>query len=68
MKRIGEYKEASHREALAYHLALPLEKRLQRSWEFYELFWGTPQEFPCEDGAISFYARAHQLGLYSDDA
>jgi hypothetical protein len=60
-RRIGEYKAASHRQALEEHLALSLEQRLQRSWEFYER--SDPSfEIVCEDGALQLYALARRLG------
>jgi hypothetical protein len=35
MRKLGEYKRASHDEAAARHRALPIDERLRRSWELY---------------------------------
>jgi hypothetical protein len=67
MRRLGEYKAASHREALEQHLALSLEERLQRSWEFSELCRDPSSEVELGDGALELYARARRLGLYSHE-
>lgn len=38
MRRIGAYKELSHREAQAEHLAASLDERLRRSWRLSERY------------------------------
>jgi hypothetical protein len=63
--RIGEYKRASHRKALEEHLELSVEERLQRSWEFYEMYEGCPT-MPVEPGALEFYALCRRLGVCCD--
>jgi hypothetical protein len=63
MRRLGEYKASSHREALESHLALSLEERLERSWQLYELFREEARESADDDGALRFFARARSLGL-----
>jgi hypothetical protein len=66
MKRLGEYKAASHREALESHLALSIEERLERSWQLYELFREEAGDDVSDDGSLRFYARARSLGLTHD--
>lgn len=64
MKRLGEYKAASHEDALAAHLALTLEERLARSWQLYELFRDEARSREGDDDDVArFYARARDLGL-----
>jgi hypothetical protein len=64
MRRIGEYKEASHRDATERHLALPIEERLARSWDLY--LAGRAEASPDlrDDDPTPFYDRARALGLY----
>jgi len=64
MRRLGEYKQASHRETLREHLALSVEKRLEWSWEFAELCRDNLRNEVAENGAIELYARARRLGIY----
>jgi hypothetical protein len=69
-RRIGEYKRATHQKALEEHLALPIEQRIRRSWEFYEMsepMGVAEEEAPVWD-AVDFYARARQLGLCQNDS
>ena len=63
MRRIGEYKAASHAEAQARHLALPLSERLLRSWQLSEQCGGTVRADRADD-PTPFYERARALGLY----
>jgi len=63
MHRIGTYKAASHAEAQARHLALPLSQRLQRSWALYEANRDALSRVVHED-PTPFYDRAPALGLY----
>lgn len=61
-RRIGEYKDATHREAMAEHLALSLAERLARSWALYVRF-RTESPDRSEDDPAQLYARARRLGL-----
>ena len=63
MRRIGAYKNESHAEAQARHLALPLAERLRRSWALYEAHRSTRSGDPGDD-PTPFYDRARALGLY----
>ena len=62
-RRLGAIKAASHAEAQAAHLALPLAERLRRSWARYlahrAAFAGR------QDDPSPFYDRARELGLYT---
>jgi hypothetical protein len=62
-RRIGEAKDAAHREALAEHLALPLEERLARSWALY-LRYRDAAAPARDDDPSPFYERARALGFY----
>lgn len=64
MRRIGEYKEESHREATERHLALPLEERLVRSWNLYLAGRAEASLDRRDDDPTRFYDRARALGLY----
>jgi len=64
MRRLGELKAESHREAQERHLALPIEERLRRSWELYLRFRSTVDQSAREDDPSPFYDRARALGLY----
>ena len=64
MRRIGIYKDLSHREALAAHLSLSLDERLHRSWLLYERYRHRVQKDDPQDTPEQFYARARELGLY----
>jgi hypothetical protein len=63
MRRIGAAKAASHAEAQAAHLALPIEERLRRSWRLYETTRASVKQEP-EDDPSPFYEKARALGLY----
>ena len=63
MRRIGVYKRASHADAQARHLALPLAERLRRSWALYEANRRTLGG-GMRDDPTPFYDRARALGLY----
>lgn len=64
MRRIGVYKELSHREALAAHLATSLDERLQRSWRLYQRYRHRVPRDDSKDDPTPFYDRARELGLY----
>ena len=64
MRRIGEYKEASHREATERHLAASLEERLERSWQLYLAGRDEASLDRRDDDPTAFYDRARALGLY----
>ena len=64
MRRIGEYKEASHREATEQHRALSIGERLARSWALYLAFRSTASTDRRDDDPSRFYACARRLGLY----
>ena len=64
MRRIGEFKAASHRDRLAEHLSLSLEERLQRSWRLFEALCDSVAEAREDDDPTAFYDRARALGLY----
>lgn len=59
----GYYKAESHAEAQARHLALPLDERLQRSWELYLAGRDTGSNRERNDDPSPFYERARALGL-----
>jgi hypothetical protein len=63
MRRIGVYKDLSHREAQAAHLALSLDERLRRSWRLYLRYRHRVRRDDPQDDPAQFYARARQLGL-----
>jgi hypothetical protein len=64
MRRIGAYKEASHREAQQHHLSLSLDERLERSWELYVRYHDAARCVDNDEGVMTFYDRARRLGLY----
>lgn len=64
MRRIGEYKSASHRDAQDRHLALTLAERLERSWQLYLEGRDCAALDRRDDDPSPFYQRARQLGLY----
>lgn len=64
MRRIGVYKELSHREALAEHLATSLDERLRRSWRLYQRYRHRVRRDEPKDDPTPFYDRARELGLY----
>jgi hypothetical protein len=64
MRRIGEAKAVSHREAAARHRALPVADRLGRSWALYVAGRASRTAKPREDDPTPFYDRARRLGLY----
>jgi hypothetical protein len=62
-RRLGADKTASHAEAEAAHLALPLAERLRRSWA---LYLAHRASFTGEhEDPTPFYDRARALGLYT---
>ena len=63
MARMAGYKAESHAEAHARHLALPLEERLQRSWELYLAGRAGGVIRERDDDPSPFYERARALGL-----
>ena len=62
-RKLGEAKAQAHRDALAEHLALPIEERLARSWALY-LRYRDSAAPPRDDDPSPFYERARALGLY----
>lgn len=64
MRRLAAFKEESHREAQARHLALPIEERLRRSWKLYLRFRSSVARSALDDDPTPFYDRARALGLY----
>ena len=62
IRRIGTYKGDSHAAAAAEHRALPLEERLQRSWQLY--LSSRDYAANVDDDPSPFYDRARALGLY----
>jgi hypothetical protein len=63
MRRIGVYKDLSHREAQAEHLALSLDDRFRRSWRLYQRHRHRARRDDRDD-PTPFYDRARGLGLY----
>ena len=63
MRRIGEYKTASHADALAEHRQHSIADRLRLSWEFY-LRHRSAAPTGFGDDPTAFYDRARALGLY----
>lgn len=64
LRRIGEYKADSHRDAKARHLALSLSERLARSWQLYLEGRSTAALDRRDDDPSPFYDKARALGLY----
>lgn len=64
MRRIGEYKAASHRSAQDRHLALTLSERLERSWQLYLEGREHVATDRRDDDPSPFYEKARKLGLY----
>jgi hypothetical protein len=64
MRRLGEYKEASHVEAAARHRALPLVARLERSWALYLAGRSAVDHDRRDDDPARFYELARRRGLY----
>jgi hypothetical protein len=64
LRRIGEYKAASHREAEARHLALSLSERLARSWQLYLEGRSEAALDGRDDDPSPFYEKARARGLY----
>lgn len=62
-RKLADAKEEAHRDALAAHLALPLEERLERSWALY-LRYRDPDAPERDDDPTPFYDRARALGMY----
>ena len=64
MRRIGVYKELSHREAHAEHLAAPLSERFRRSLRLSVRYRDRKRRDDASDDPTSLYDRARALGLY----
>jgi len=64
MRRLGELKAASHREASAEHLGRTLEERLRRSWELFEAHRDAGEACDRKGDPSRLYERARELGLY----
>ena len=64
MRRIGAYKELSHREAHAEHLGASLDERFRRSWRLYERHHQRDRRDGPKDDPTPLYDRARELGLY----
>ena len=64
MRRIGEYKEAAHRDSTRRHLEASLEERLERSWQLYLAGRAGASLDRRNDDPSPFYDRARALGLY----
>lgn len=64
MRRIGVYKDLSHREAQAEHLSLTLDERLRRSWRLYQRYRHLVRREDPQDDPTQLYERARRLGLY----
>ena len=64
VRRIGVYKELSHREAQAEHLAVSLDERFRRSWRLYQRYRHRVRRDDPKDDPTPFYDRARELGLY----
>lgn len=65
-RQIGEWKQRSHDEARAAHMALPPYERLERSMRMSRMYM-KPGQDPWEDGTDEpwkFIERAKQLGLF----
>ena len=58
MRRIGVYKDLSHREAHAAHLAVTLDERLRRSWRLYQRYRQRVRRDDPHDDPTPFYTRA----------
>lgn len=64
MRRIGAYKELSHREAQAEHLATSLDERFRRSLRLHLRYRRPSGGDDPRDDPTPFYDRARELGLY----
>ncbi len=64
MRKLGEYKRASHDAAAAQHRALPIDQRLRRSWELYLSGRESARVSAHDDDPSPFYERARARGLY----
>lgn len=62
-RTLAEAKADAHGDALAAHLGLPLEERLERSWALY-LRYRDPDAPERDDDPTPFYDRARALGMY----
>jgi hypothetical protein len=65
-RRLGVWKEKSHREATAHHMSLSLSERLQRSWELYLRYRETARLDLREDDPSPFYKRARRLKMIEE--
>jgi len=63
MRRLGQFKTASHRAALEEHLALSPDERLEASWRLYESLRLIQGESPSCRGILDLYEDARRLGL-----
>lgn len=64
LRRLGEYKQASHAEAAARHRALPILERLERSWALYIAGRAAVADDRRDDDPARFYELARRRGLY----
>jgi hypothetical protein len=64
LRRLGEYKAASHAEAAARHRALPVSERLQRSWALFMAGRASVKDDRRDDDPGRFYDLARRRGLY----
>lgn len=64
MRRLGAYKELSHREAQALHLAASLDERFRRSWRLHRRYRRRAGRDDTKDDPSPFYERARELDLY----
>lgn len=64
MRRLGEYKEASHAEAAARHRTLPVLERLERSWALFMAGRAAVNDDRRDDDPARFYDLARRRGLY----
>jgi hypothetical protein len=64
LRRLGEYKEASHAEAAARHRTLSVKERLERSWQLFLAGRGSVADDRPDDDPDRFYDLARRRGLY----
>ena len=63
MRRLGEFKAASHRDALAAHLALSVNDRLVASEQLAKRDGPRNMHRAQQDDLAAFFRRARELGL-----
>ena len=63
-RRLGEWKAASHAEALREHLAKTPLERIEASIDLWRRFSNHPRSDLRIDDPTPFYDRARQLGFY----